>query len=326
MGKSQCCRVKVIQYGARRRQCVGCRRTWRIWRRKAGRPRLRHHDRLIHHVLIQRRSLTDLAKGLSRSRQALSYRFLRALERQLKLATPKRPIGEGDLVLLVDGLWFRFRRRPWVVYLMALKRPIEDTATFVDPVLRSGSESREGWIHALGTIPAESRENIRALVCDNFIGSMTIARSNGWVLQYCHFHLLASLYSKLGLRRPSTVGAISTRREAYELVRTGLTTSDEHVRQAVESRLKALADSRILPFRFSNILREYVRRLDNYRAYPALRLPRTTGSMESMGRMIRDMLGRSRSLSTPEALHLWVRTFVRLRPQIACRPAQIPTE
>lgn len=329
MGKSQCCRAKVIQFGARRRQCVECRRTWRVWPRKAGRPRLRHLDRLIHQVLIKRRSLTELAHAMRLSRQALSYRFLRALKLHFKLSKPNHPMGHGDLVLLVDGLWFRFKGRPWVIYLMAFKRPADDTATFIDPVLRPGTESREGWICALQTIPAGSRENIRAIVCDNFMGSMTIARVNGWILQYCHFHLLASLHSKLGLRRPSTVGAIETRREAYELVRTALTTPDEHIRKAAEHRVRALGDSRLLPFRFSNILREFVRRLDNYRAYrnhPALRLPRTTGSMESMGRIIRDMLGRNRSLSTPETLQLWVTAYVRLRPKVACRPSEIPTK
>ncbi|TBR25089.1 hypothetical protein EPO15_02790 [bacterium] len=247
---------------------------------------------------------------------------------QLKVSKPVYPSAVGDFVLLVDGIWFRFKRRPWVIYLIALKRPQDDFATFLDPVLRPGTECRQGWIEAFDTIPAVHRPLVRALVCDNFMGSMTIAKVNGWVLQYCHFHVLASLYSKLGLRRPRTVGSIELRREAYELVRTALTTPDESIREAIEFRLMTLANGNLLPFRFSNILREFVRRLDDYRAYryhPALRLPRTTGSAESMCRMIRDMMGRNRSVATPAALKLWVTVFMRLRHEIACRPAQIST-
>lgn len=322
MGKSSCCGASIWRFGARRRRCSACKRTWSTWRRKRGRPRLRLDDRLVERVLLERRSLTELAKQLGLTRQALSYRFLRALEARLTRSKASEPSQAQDLVLLIDGLWFRFRRRPWVLYLMALKPPSGDKAVFIDPVLQQGLESREGWKRALNTIPDGSRYRIRAVVSDNFAGSTTIANWNGWTHQLCHFHLLASLRSRLGAFHRNTVGARGLRREGYQLVRSALTTTDGGTLEIVISRLQELSDDPAMPWKFGNILREFVRRLPNYRAYqmhPHLGLPRTTGSVESMGRVIRDVMRRSRNVTTPEALNLWVTNYLRLRPEIACK-------
>lgn len=324
MGKSKCCGANVWRIGERRRRCSACRRDWRIDQRKRGRRKLRVDDRLIHKVLIERRSLTEIAAKLSLTRQAMSYRFLRALESRLARSRAPNPVVGRDLILLIDGLWFRFKRRPWVLYLMAFKQPQATTAVFIDPVLQQGSESRAGWCRAFDTIPDESRSKIRALVCDNFAGSTTLAAWNGWILQLCHFHLLASLRIKLGRFHYRTVSAREIREESYELVRTALATTDEKCLQAAQERLKQLSENPALPWKFSNILREFVRRLAHYRAYqrhPHLGLPRTTGSVESMGRVVRDLMRRSRNVTTPEALDLWATNHLRLRPEITCRAA-----
>lgn len=328
MGKSPCCSSKIRRFGKRRRQCATCGRTWRIRTKKIGRPKLRHYQRLIRQVLLQQRSLTELARSRNLSRQALSYRFLGALARHLKHSRPVYPAGNGDLILLLDGLWFRFNRRIWVVYLMALKRPADDAVTFIDPFMQLGTESREGWIRALRTIPADIQKQIRAVVCDNYAGSMTVAALNSWILQYCHFHLIASLHSKLGLRHPRSVSAKEIRKEGYALVKTSLTTADDSCLQVAIARLRALTIDPNTPWKFGNIMREFVRRVHNYRAYrqyPELRLPKTTSSVESMCRVIRDMMRRTRSLSTPQALILWITVYIRLRPKIACRPAGFST-
>lgn len=323
MGKSLCCAASIWRFGERRRRCAACRRTWRVRLRRRGRPLRGPDNRLIQRVFFERRSLTELANQHGLSRQALSYRFLRALESHLARSSSRQPEGEGDLVLLIDGLWFRFKRRPWVMYLMAFKPPRDRKAVFIDPILQPGSESREGWIRALDSIPAQSRSRIRALVCDNFAGSTTLAAWNGWIIQLCQFHLLASLRARLGNQHRNTVGARAIRRRGYFLVRTALkTTSDRRLAWA-RVRLEKLADDPSMPWKFGNILREFVRRLDNYRAYrlnPELGLPRTTGSVESMARVIRDLMHRSRSVTTPKALNLWVTNYLRLRPEIVCNP------
>ncbi len=323
MGKSQCCGVVVWRIGERRRRCSSCRRTWRVWPKKRGRARLRSGDRLIQKVFFERRSLTELAKQKGLSRQALSYRFLRALQSRLRRSKCHQPDGDGDLVLVVDGLWFRFKKRPWVMYLMAFKMPQDHKAVFIDPVLQQGTESREGWVRAFDSIPEISRTRIRALVSDNFAGSTTLASSNGWVHQLCQFHLVASLRARLGHLHYRTVKAQSIRRQGYALVRAALTTNDNACLNATLERLQTLTEDPGMPWKFGNILREFIRRIDNYRAYqlhPELRLPRTTGSLESMGRVLRDVMHRSRSVTTPKSLNLWITNYMQLRSQITCNP------
>lgn len=318
--KSPCCDSIIWRFGQRRRRCSSCLRTWRVWTRKTGRPRLRLDAKLVQRVLLQRRSLTELAKASGLSRQALCYRFMQALERQAKRSTAT-PIGPGELVLLIDGLWFRFNGRPWVVYLMALKPVNSDTATFIDPVILRGRETRRGWQRALEAMPLEWRVRIRAVVSDNFGGCTTIAKTNGWVLQLCQFHLLAQLRSRIGIRRPSVVTARSVRKEAYELIRVALVANEGPVLKTTIERLIFLGNDKDTPWRFANIVREFIRRLDAYRAYklyPEYRLPNTTGSVESMGRVIRDLMRRTRSLSTPDSLIRWLKTYIRLRPTIVC--------
>lgn len=325
MGKSRCCGAKIWQKDKRRRQCAACRRTWRTWRRRRGRPRLRPQDRLLEKVFFERRSLADLSKQLDLTRQALSYRFLRALESHVARSRSRSVQSRGDLVLLIDGMWFKFKRRPWVLYLMAFKVPRIDRALFIDPVLQAGSESRGNWIRALETIPPQNRARIRALVCDNFAGSTTIAKNNGWVLQLCHFHLLASLRKRLGRRHPANVPSLGPRQRGFELVKQALATKETSALEVATEQLRELADDPATPWRYGNILREFAKRMPAYHAYrryPHLHLPRTTGSVESMGRVIRDLLRQTRSLSTPKALKLWVTSYLRMRPEITCNAAR----
>jgi len=211
---------------------------------------------------------------------------------------------------------------------MAFKSPQASSATFIDPVLQEGPECRDAWRVALNTIPPKHRAKIRALVCDNFRGGTTIAAENRWVLQLCQFHLKAAVYKLLGRRFRFTVGMRPIREEAYALIQRALTTSSDQRLTAATMRLSAIAEQRRLPYRFTMILREFVRRLADYRAYrkyPALQLPRTTSSIESKGRTIRDLMGRARSLKTPKAVRLWATSYVRLKPTINCRPAVLST-
>jgi hypothetical protein len=69
------------------------------------------------------------------------------------------------------------------------------------------------------------------------------------------------------------------------------------------------------------IVRKFLRDLTFYRSYrqpPELGLPRTTNTVESMGRLIREMLRRSRAGSNPASLSLWVTALIRLRPTLIC--------
>lgn len=322
MRKSTCCAAKIRRFSGRRRQCIHCLRTWRVRLKKRGRRTLRTDDRLLKRVFIDHRSLTQIARQRRLTRQALSYRFLRALEARFDFQALSQD-NDDQLILLADGLWFRFKGRPWVLYLMALRPVNADTATFMNPLLVEGSESMQGWQKAIATIPSDRRKRICALVGDNFKGCRSIAEENGWILQLCHFHLIAQLERAVG-KRFSTVKAPGLRREAYRFVKKALLSNDGAELQRILYCLKILIAEPAMPIIYKRAIRGFFRHLDHYhayQAYPHFRLPRTNNTSEAMGRRIRDLLSRTRALSSPQSLKLWARHCVKLKPTIACRPA-----
>lgn len=320
MRKSRCCGAKIWSLSNRRRQCSNCRRRWRIRLKKRGRKDRRNDHRLVSQVFSQRRSLTDLADRRGLTRQAFSARLRKALAcRGIVRAEPAS--FPDDSILLVDGLWFQFKHRPWVLYLTALRPVLEDQARFLDPVLLEGSESKTAWIKVIGMIPQDRRSTIRAVVGDKFSGCRDIAHTNGWALQLCHFHLLAQFKGRV--TRRSTTKARVLRQEIYKLVSQALLTVDRKSLGTLCTCLKVLIADAATPKSYKSIVRGFLRSMDDYHAFlhhPELRLPRTNGASEAMGRRIRDLLNNTRSLSTPSALASWATNLVRLKPTIMCRP------
>lgn len=320
MPKSRCCDSKIWTLSSRRRQCSSCLRRWRIRSKKRGRHQRRSDARLVAKVFAKRRSLTDLAEQSGLTRQTLSARFRCALNRHGVARLIAANSGD-EAILLVDGLWFRFRRRPWVLYLMALRPIQEDLAVFLDPVLLEGSESKQSWLKAIATIPKERQANIRAIVGDKFSGCRSIARSNGWILQLCHFHLLAQFKGRITPR--STTKARIVRQEIFKLVKKALMTTDRAQLDSIAVCLKLLINDEGTPKRYKALVRGFFRTITDYHAYLLhrhLRLPRTNGSSEAMGRRVRDLLYSTRSLSSPSSLKNWATNLVRFKPNIMCRP------
>src|SRR2546422_717570 len=69
------------------------------------------------------------------------------------------------------------------------------------------------------------------------------------------------------------------------------------------------------------VVREFLRRTDQFRAYrkhPHLNLPTTTGTVEAMGRILRDLMRRTRSVRSPKALRLWATAMIRMHPELTC--------
>src|SRR5258708_4621465 len=90
---------------------------------------------------------------------AFRKRFRHALRRFI--STPNTTaLPQGPLILLMDGLWFRFGGKPWVLYLIALRSSCEQKAVFLDPVIIEGQEGFHRWEKAVATIPAEARGRI----------------------------------------------------------------------------------------------------------------------------------------------------------------------
>ena len=317
--KSPCCKAKIYHFGSRRRQCSRCKRTWRIHKKRRGRKPQRVGHGSLKAVLLDGRTLKTLAPRYRLTRQGLSWRFGRALPQFV--SRPRRlRLPRGPLILLLDGLYFRFRGKDWVLYVMALKPCHQNRAVFLDPVLLPGRENMAGWSQAFTTIPADIRSRIRASVSDEVAGIIRLGTSQGWIVQLCHFHLISRLQNVRGRRNRNLAGR-ALREKLYQLTRKALEIRAGPRLNTVLKELRRLVGraKRLRVIRM--IVREFLRRVDHFRAYqehPVLNLPTTTGSVEAMNRRVRDLMRQTRSIRTPQALQLWATALIRMRPIVVC--------
>lgn len=314
--KSPCCQGKVYHFGNRRRQCAICGRTWRIRQKKKGRKRYRVNKDLLKRVLLEGNTLTqEMRKGYS-SLSVLRYRFRKSLE-WLTSQNRHYSFQSQQLVLLADGLWFRFKKEDWVLFLMAIKPANNNKATLLDPVLLKGKESYENWSAAIDSIPNETKERIVAFVSDNFRPAKRLAREHHWIHQLCHFHLIAQLQVRRG-RRKKVLSGRNIREEIYQYIRESLETTDEQRLAFLKSQLQKSSNASDCPRKLRMITNEFLRAINLYRAYllySDLNLPTTTNAIESTGRMIRKVMS---TISTPQALHFWATSLIRLHSEITC--------
>jgi len=315
--KSHCCREKIYHYGNRRRQCSLCGRTWTIRQKRRGRKRRRIDKNLLIKVLIQNQSLKHIAEQRKlTSWSAIQRRFRKAL---IWFVNQPRNISlpEQEYILIGDGFWHRFAKQDWVLYLIVLKPINKNFAILMDPVLLPGKESYETWQKVVRTIPLNIRRRIKAFVSDDFSASQKLSLNNHWIHQLCHFHLIAHLQIRRGRKKINIIGK-NTRETIYQTIRKILTTRNSQQLKFLTSSLKQLTDEQDCPDKLRMIVNEFLRKMDCFRAYlnyPGLNLPITTGSIETIGKMIRRLC---RTIKNPEALRLWITAFIRLRSKITC--------
>lgn len=297
-----------------------CQHTWTIRPKKRGRPVHRTSASVLHRVLVEGFTLGQLfSKHSGVALPAYRYRFRQALRRFVARPSPQK-IPPGPLVLLADGLWFEFDGMPWVLYLTALKRCRGDYATFLDPLLLPGKEGASRWQQAVSAIPTGATRRIRAMVVDNLPGMRRLAQQRQWVLQLCHFHLLLKLQAqRRGVRYTLRGGPV--REKIQQLIRNALDLPDGHRLSRTLERLRRLSHGDCGTLRIQTTVREFLQSLQFYRSYlthPALGLPRTTNSVESMGRLLRELFRSSRAGSNPASVLLWATALIRLRPRVTC--------
>ncbi len=325
--KSPCCRAKIYRFGSRRRQCSQCKRTWRIRKKRRGRKPQRARLGALQAVLLDGRTLKTLAPRYGLTPQGLSRRFCRGL-RQFVSRSRSLRLPRGPLVLVLDGLYFRFRRKDWVLYVMAVKPCHHNRAVFLDPVLLAGRENMQGWSQAFTTIPASIHRRIRASVSDEVAGIIRLGTSQGWIVQLCHFHLISRLQNCRG-RRNRRLQDRALREALYQHVRQALELPDGPQLQATLAQLRDLVGQATHLRVMRMIVREFLRRIDHFRAYrkyPKLKLPTTTGSVEAMNRRVRDLMRQTRSIKSPQALHLWATALIRMRPTVMCNGKHFSTK
>src|SRR3989339_1344055 len=319
--KASCCQEIIHRFGSRRRQCRACGRTWRIRQKKTGRKPKRSSSRLPEKLFVKYARITAWAETHHLAVSTASERLNRSLVRLLKR---KKRLPKGSCALLGDGLYFKFKRMDWVMYVMAVKPVKSHRAFFLDPVLLEGKECYERWRVALATIPPETKKHIKAFVSDGFRGSKLIAREHGWIHQRCHFHLLMALIRRHGRRSYRTKGA-GVREKLLGVVRTLLTTPDSTTLKRQTLKARRLISHPLCPPWIHIQTVEFLRTLDDFRAYvihPELNLPTTTNSIESSGKIIRKATSTAR---TPKSVLLRATAFLQLRKSITCNGKKFST-
>lgn len=314
--KSPCCRGTVYRFGNRRRQCRACGRTWRIRRKKRGRKLKRSSIRLSQRVLAEYGRIASWARRQHVSTAAASFRLRGAMQYTLR-TTHRHKLPRGHYALLGDGLYFKFKRLDWVMYIMAVKPIHSHCAYFLDPVLLPGKESYERWRQAIATIPQGTQKRILAFVSDGFRGSKLVTKEHGWIHQRCHFHLLMALIRRHG-RRSYRVKGTGIRERLLDVVRILLTTTDAMIKRKQILKAQRLLLHPLCPPWICKQTIEFLRTLDDFRAYliyPELNLPATTNAIESSGKIIRKATSTAR---TPQSVLLQATTFLRLRKSITC--------
>jgi hypothetical protein len=239
------------------------------------------------------------------------------------VATPQEPaVPDGNLILLIDGIWSVLRGRRWVLYNQALKPMSANQAWFLDPYLRGGRENVYGWEAALDTIPQAIAGRIRAVVSDGTPGIDRLVHSRGWLLQFCHRHLLATLERRLGapwrqrtIQQPGR-GILAAVREALVAVDDGCVTG-------LCQEIIGLSRHPNCTLGLRYTAQYFVRHLEHYRTYlhhPELALPTTTCAVESMHHQLRQIIG---TVNDPSSMRLRVAAFLRLNRTITCNPASL---
>lgn len=267
-------------------------------------------------------TLTQIARLRGRSITTVKERQRGALDAAFRQPWPLR-IPRGRCILVSDGLWFTFGGTRWVVYCCALRSVRGDRAVFLRPILIPGAECEERWREALVLLPPNVARRISAWVSDSFRGVETIAAERGWVLQRCHAHLLRRVADVIGTRK--RLRWLAGRRCAAARIRQLITEEDPRALALCLRSLRRLARDPACPTKVRGIIREAIRRRDEYRSYlmhSDLRLPTTTNVMESMNARLRELAGRSRGFRTPQSLERWIVGFVRCNAMTMCRPKQ----
>lgn len=318
--KSPCCSAPVRRFGKRRRQCGQCSCTWRIRQKRRGRKRARITASLLTDTIQHKETLVQRARRSQLSAAVLQkrhrYQLASYLARDSAVTIPP-----GKLILILDGIWFQFQDARWVIYLLAVRPTRSAVATFLDPVFLPGRESLNAWQQVLQQIPQYVKSRIVAMVADGFRGGALLAAEHGWVFQRCHFHLIAELQRMRGVGK--RVQHPKIREAIYQTVREALETTNRRRLNELVRILHRLATHLHCPHWMGMRVREFLRHIDDFRAYqnhPELRLPSTTNTVESMGRTIRDVVRRSHGFRTPQSLRQWITAQLRLCPTRTCNP------
>jgi len=314
--KSQCCGAKIVRFGGKRRRCTACKKTWSEHPAKRGPKPLRKQCGYLRKVFNHGFRVKQLSLNSKLSTDAIYKRFASNLNAVVKRKRIVRIRGP-KFILVIDAEWHYFKNELWTLYFLAIKSTSSKTITILDPILRRGKENSTVWASLINQLPRSVKKRVIALVSDGIRGIENVAERNDWIIQRCHFHLLSMLQKMRG-KRATTPGRL-IREEIYNSVKLALSETSTCRLNILCRRLAILAHAEGCPVRMKNTVRDFLRRLPefrNYMEYPELNLPTTVNVMESVNSLIRR---KTKTVNTPKSWHKWAVAAVRFKSKFTCK-------
>jgi transposase-like protein len=229
-------------------------------------------------------------------------------------------ISSGQLIVIADAIIEFFGGKQYAVYFILVRSVTDSKAFILPPYMRAGSETALGWEEAFGFIPRGVLNRIDAIVCDGHLGLISLSKTYRWILQRCHFHLLASISNYIS---PGPFG--KNREKGLEIKRLVETIIYQKNDVIVSSALRDLGKikEQIISRRLKCVLSGFLRHYEDFRAYlkyPKYLLPSTTNSAEFLNSKIRDLQYRAKGFRTPSSFFGWVTGLCKYQKTVTCRP------
>ena len=319
--KSPCCRGSIWRRGERRRQCSVCGVCWRVWQRKKGRKCARNtFEPLLKYI---KNSSGSLSQQASKKKISVSGRSaqMRRLVKGYNQITPWPTAPEGELIAVVDAIFEYINKVSYVFYFIYL-RPISSSKATIMPfhVGINETEGFGGWSRAFASLDPDVFKRITALACDSCSGLLGFAKRQGWVVQRCHFHLLARLSHHCSQRKFGKNPILG--RHFQKLANIVITSTNE---EQVTTALNELQEMKIhaMSKSFKTVLSGFLKHYQEYRAYinyPQLGLPNTSNTAEHFNSCIRDLQYRARGFRSFKSLSAWIEVLVKSSKTVTCNP------
>lgn len=320
--KSPCCRAKLRRFGRRRRQCSQCFSTWRIRKKRRGRKQIRiSYDFILAYLQKRVSSLRDLALRRCCGKDHLQVLLRRSLTKYVKDLSPKWSTaieGMEPLIAIADAIWYRLQGEKHTIYVILLRPVSSNKAVICPPIILCGHEDRAGWNEAFACLPASLKNRVVALVCDGGSGLIWFAHDHHWIIQRCHFHLIAAVqnYLTTGPRSMNLDYAQSVLKLVQSLLRTADPSKVRALLHKLE-RIRKQSHSRGLRRVLGGLITNHVD-FHAYLNYLKYNLPTTSNAAESCIQCFRDLMYRARGFRSQSALILWLTALALFKKTIHC--------
>lgn len=318
--KSPCCGAKIKQHGGRRRQCLRCKKTWRVWLKKRGRKKCRYSfSSLLKFLNNDNGPLAKQASRLGLKPNSFQRRIRKNLESYIK-KTPWPKIPNGKLIVIADAIEQNIQGNVWTIYFVLFRAVKSNQAVISPPAFYPGIENfRQAWRVHFKNLPNDVKKRVLALVCDGNSALVSIAKQQGWILQRCHFHLKHRIanYIRTGpMARRRVLGL-----KIKKLVDTILLEPDENKIIGALEELKLILFKKIKSRFLKKYIRGFINNYQHYRSYlyyPELNLPNTSNSVESLNNLVRNMQHKARGFRSKRSLEKWIIALCKFRQSITC--------